>query len=340
MARKEGPQVVRPPAHPPAAPVPGLCGVASVDEAVSPDGWPAAAGTPRPSAQSPSSRSVYPNLRVVEESEPTAVPPGGAKPPKRGKGGRTGWSPSGVRAGLLTVAALVGGIWLIDAAGRHHHHAATAVPAPGVPAQNSSANPAGGGLAPITLPPPIGVAPRTQPLTVEWVIDTSLPADPTFTSTLATEVPVDLSYMAAHSLAADRLGFAPADPGQPLGDQAAAAEVAAPETVAMSPPAAPISLPPDQPGRDRAIVIVTDQPAAWSAAVPASPVPPTPTSGAHPPETRWYVVQVAPGSGAHADQTVPTESEPQTLTADPSVRGDLARALARVFVDATGASWS
>jgi hypothetical protein len=101
-----------------------------------------------------------------------------------------------------------------------------------------------------------------------------------------------------------------------------------------------IDLPPPTARRDRAIVVLTADPQAWTMAIPPGPVPGPPTAQPHPSQTRWYVIDVDAATGPHSDISLPSRSEPQTLTIDPDVRGDLARALARVFVSATGAGWS
>jgi hypothetical protein len=191
------------------------------------------------------------------------------------------------------------------------------------------------------LPPPFGDARRTQPLLTEWVIDPGLLADPAFVSAFEDEAPVALRYLVTYGLKADRLGFAPASPGlREIADESALqGQLTDPTLLTSAVPSTPIDLPAPAAHHDRAIVVVTADPAAWAQAIPTAPIPPPATAGTHRSETRWFIVDVTPDSGAHSDATLGGTNEPQTLVVDPSVRGDLARALARVFVDATGATW-
>jgi hypothetical protein len=197
-------------------------------------------------------------------------------------------------------------------------------------------------MGPIDLPPPTGTARRTQPLTTEWVIDPSLVDDPAFVTAFRSEAPVAIRYLASYALPSDRLGFSPPAPGLPVVTQQAtlSTQVNDPVSLTTGAPSTTIDLPPPTARRDRAIVVLTADPQAWTMDIPQGPVPAPPTAQPHPPQTRWYIIVVDAGSGPHTDIGLPGRSEPQTLRIDPDVRGDLARALARVFVSATGAGWS
>ena len=242
------------------------------------------------------------------------------------------------------IAAVVGtGILLFALADHHHHPASEATSAAPAHASIPRKTPrTGHGPGRFTLPPPLGDARRTQPLLTEWVLDSDVLADPAFVSAFESEAPVALRYLATYALRADRLGFVPAALGSPvMADQTElGAQLADPTLLTTAATSAPIVLPAPAPHRDRAIVIVTADPAAWAQAIPAGPIPAPATVGAHRSKTRWFVLDVVPGSGPHTDATLAGAGEPQRLTVDPRSLGDLARALARVFVDATGALWS
>ena len=198
----------------------------------------------------------------------------------------------------------------------------------------------GNGLGPITLPSPEGNATRTVPLDTIWIVDKTLPkADLT---TISQEAPADIAYLTRFSIPGDRLGFTLQPQAlEPIRTHAAglAAMVSHPAGILIAEPGQPIHLPPVTPGHDRAIIIITTNPARWLDNMPTGPTPPRPTSQARPGQSRTYILDLKPGSGPRADPLTPSRTQPQQLTADPRVHGGLARALARAFVDATGATW-
>ncbi len=53
-------------------------------------------------------------------------------------------------------------------------------------------------------------------------------------------------------------------------------------------------------------------------AIPGGRVPAPATAGAHRSETRWFVLDVVPGSGAHSDTTFGGDSEPQSSPSTPT----------------------
>jgi hypothetical protein len=191
-----------------------------------------------------------------------------------------------------------------------------------------------------TLPPPLGTVPRTVPLETIWIVDATLPtAD---LAVIAREAPVDVTYLATYALPADQLGFAlhrPALEYVKSRQAALAAVVAHPGTIVTAEPGRPIRLPPVPRGHDREIVVITTRPGAWRADLPAGLTPPTPTARSRPGQSRTYLLGLSQHAGRQADPLTPSGTQPQQLTADPAVRGGLARALARAFVDATGSTW-
>jgi hypothetical protein len=198
----------------------------------------------------------------------------------------------------------------------------------------------GNGLGPITLPNPLGDAVRTVPLETIWIIDKTLPrADLT---AFSQEAPIVVTYLADHSLPGDQLGFAfhPQHLKHVRTHQAdLAATVARPASILTAEPSQPIHLPPATPGHDRAIVVITASPTPWLKDIPAGLTPPAPTAGSRPGQTRTYILDLVPNSGPQADPLTPSSTQPQHLTADPGIRGGIALALARAFVDAIGATW-
>lgn len=195
---------------------------------------------------------------------------------------------------------------------------------------------------PIVLPPPLGDAPRAQPLLTEWVIDSALLGNRAFMAAIREEAPLVVSYLRRYGLRADRLGFGLSAPGLFIrADQGLLAhEIADPKDLATLRPATAITLPVAPMRTDRAIVVITANPRAWLAVLPSGQVPPAPRAGRHPSQARFYVISVASGSGAQSYAAFHNNGEPRELVVDPRIRGELARALARVFVDATGVLWS
>jgi hypothetical protein len=290
----------------------------------------------------PMSHSVFPTVEIrdhVGESE--AAP---ASAPSGGRGTRLR---STSATSIPALCAVVGAVVILIAAAHGYGHSppvsrqvgnvtgALAVPAHHVGGGQES-------LEPILLPAPIGNARRTQPLQTEWVVDSNLLADPAFARAFGAESPVAIAYLARYSLPGDRLGFSPTDVGLPVGADRTALIARADElpTVVTGLPNEPIVLALPEARRDRAIVIVTADPVAWESVIPNGPIPARVTAGAHNSETRWYVVDIAAGTSSQLADSLAGNQEPQTLAVDPAVRGDLARAFARAFVDATGAVWS
>jgi hypothetical protein len=203
------------------------------------------------------------------------------------------------------------------------------------PAVHAPARPAG-----FTLPGPLGDAPRTVPLDTIWVIDSALP--PGDLRDLARQAPADMAYLARYSLPGDELGFSRDQ--RHLHHVAAreswlARTAARPSLVLSALPAGLVRLPPVPAGHDREIVVITNRPAAWLRVLPPGPVPPRPATRSRPGQSRLYIIGLAPGAGYQADPLSAGPGQPQRLTADPAVPGAIARAIARAFVDATGAGW-
>jgi hypothetical protein len=198
----------------------------------------------------------------------------------------------------------------------------------------------GSGLAGFALPSPEGNAGRSVPLDTIWIIDNTLP--PAGLTTISREAPADVAYLARFSLPGDRLGFAL----QPqalerirTGQAGLTATVTHPAAVLTAEPSQPVHLPPVAPGHDRAIIVITSNPAPWLDNLPSGPTPPRPTAGSRSGQSRTYILDLQPASGLRTDPLSTSNTQPQQLTADPLVNGGLALALARAFVDATGAIW-
>ena len=104
-------------------------------------------------------------------------------------------------------------------------------------------------------------------------------------------------------------------------------------------PGQPVRLEPTSPGHDRTIVVITTDPSAWLRYLPAGPTPARPTAHSQPGQTRIYVLDLDHASGWRADPLLASPDQPQLLYANPGIRGSAALALARAFVDATGAIW-
>lgn len=193
---------------------------------------------------------------------------------------------------------------------------------------------------PINLPDPIGTVPRAIPLDTIWLVDAALPAPDL--AELSSEAPVDVAYLAEHALPGDELGFALSRAAQQavLAGQPQLEEMAGhPASLTVAAPREPVRLPPVTRRHDRAIVVITADPRAWLNVLPAGPTPPAPTAASRPGRTWIYILDLSTGSGSPADPLTPSLVQPEQLTADPSVRGSIARALARAFVAATGAGW-
>jgi hypothetical protein len=242
--------------------------------------------------------------------------------------------------GLLLVA-------LVLLVSHHGGHAAAGVPvgAGGQIPAGGAARPGSlpvhhGGLSPISLPGPEGNALRTIPLDTVWIIDKNLPAADL--TAISREAPVDVTYLATYSLPDDELGFAlPSSALENIREHEGelAATVAQPGNILVAEPGHPIHLPPITRGHDRAIVIITTNPSQWLKYLPTGPTPAALTTHSRPGQTRTYILDLLPGSGWHADPLTHSITQPGELTADPTLRGSTALALARVFVDATGAIW-
>jgi hypothetical protein len=191
-----------------------------------------------------------------------------------------------------------------------------------------------------TLPGPEGTVPRTVPLETIWIIDAALPAADL--AAFSREAPADVAYLARYALRRDQLGFEfrPRPLLRVIASEPALADTAAhPARIVIAQPGGPVRLPPVSRGHDRAIVVITANPVPWLAGLPAVPTPPAPAAGSRPGQTRTYIVDLTPGIGPQADPLNPSRTQPQLLIADPQVRGGIARAIARAFVDAIGSAW-
>jgi hypothetical protein len=298
---------------------------------------------PPPTAATPSGGTAI--APIVTYADPDPLPSSPAKPGGRGAHYR------GVRRRSLlgVVLALLGAILALFLGIAHHSgHPAGSVSAgdgrqppgraPAVPGSLRAHH--GGGPRPITLPGPEGDAARTIPLDTIWVIDETLPAADQ--AALSREAPVDVTYLATYSLPGDRLAFTlrpKALKNIEAHESSLSVTAAHPAEVLAAEPSRPLHLPPVAAGHDRAIVIITTRPARWRKDLPSGPTPPAPTPRSRPGKTFTYILRLRPGSGRHADPFTSSDIQPQQLTADPMVRGDIARALARAFVNATGAIW-
>jgi hypothetical protein len=196
------------------------------------------------------------------------------------------------------------------------------------------------GLGPIRLPAPLGNAVRTVPLETIWIVDAKLPQPDL--AAFSREAPSAVAYLADYALLRDELGFAldPRALERVRTHVADLADTAAhPERIVTAEPGEPLHLPLPARGYDLAVVVITTRPASWLQNMPAGPTPPPPISGSRSGQARTYIVGFRPGAGLRADPLTPSDTQPQQLIADPDVRGGLARALARAFVDAIGAIW-
>jgi hypothetical protein len=283
---------------------------------------------------------------VVSYADPDPLPTGTAAGTRHQAGPRhQAVTRSGFLGALLALLAIA--VALVLVVGHHGGHAAA-----GVPADAGGQLPVGhaarprplpadhGGLGPITLPGPEGNAPRTIPLDTVWIIDKNLPAADL--TVVSREAPVDVTYLATYSLPEDELGFAFQSSAlenirEHEGELTAA--VARPVNILVAEPGQPIHLPPVTRGHNRAIVIITTDPSRWLNYLPTGPTPAAPTTHSRPGQSRTYVLDLVPSSGWHADPLTPSITQPQELIADPTLRGSTALALARAFVDATGAIW-
>lgn len=217
------------------------------------------------------------------------------------------------------------------------------------PGSQTTAQTAGPGastraLAPIVLPAPTGSAPRVRPLQVEVIIAPEVMADAATATTVRGELPVLVNYMASYGIVGDGLTIGPGSPALLSTDHdrlaaAAATPVAvtaaAPDAVAR----AVADLAPFEQD-DRAVIVLTEQPAVWSPLVPSAPAPdPALTPERRPAALRGLVVDIQPDSGATRSLPNGPHPYPQMLTADPTIRGAIAESLARAWVDSYGGEW-
>jgi hypothetical protein len=331
------------------APHPGLGPAAPLERRDGPAAWPQVQTSSCGGGETNTSRSVFPTVTVTVH-EPAGVERRSSRltaalPRPTGRHRATRDTGSRAFTGIAAACIGLGALFAVVAIARHGH----AVQVGGGSQSSALAPLIGrhvstpvGRPGPIDLPPPGGDAPRTQPLLTEWVVDADLLGSRQFVATFDSEAPLVVAYIARNGLPSDRLGFGFLDPGEPVqtNQMLLAAEVGDPATIVVQRPGGLINLPRARPGQDRAIVILTDDPAAWSQDIPSGPVPALPPARRHAPMTRWFVIGVETGGGPQADPAITGSDEPQTLVVDDSARGDMARALARVFVDATGGSWS
>lgn len=243
------------------------------------------------------------------------------------------------RSGLATILAVSASTALLFALVHHHSKAATAVGRTPI-STGHAASGARRRLGPINLPAPLGDAPRKVPLATVWIIASDLPsADLT---AISREMPFAVRYLVRYSLPGDELWFKLRRSAlRPVErDEAALAAAAArPRLLLTAAGSGAIRLPAPPARHDLAIVVITATPSIWSARLPADRTPPRPTTSSRPDQTRLYIVTLAPGTGSPANPLTPSAMQPQRAVSDPRSRGSIARALARIFVDATGADW-
>lgn len=198
-----------------------------------------------------------------------------------------------------------------------------------------------GALAPIELPAPLGDVVRTTPAATVWIFDPTDAADPTTSKAIVTEGPVALEYQARYGLPSDTLTTGPHRPLSPVIsslDTLTATLTDHPDTTGTTTAAltqARQLLQPLQDTADRAVVIMTTDPDRWLSLLPdMNYINRTPA--AHP-EIRYYLIDLTGGTPpGDADLGGPG---PRVLHADPRVRGQVATALARTFVDDIDARW-
>jgi hypothetical protein len=295
--------------------------------------------SPGERAAAPAAGSGVAPVVTYEDPDP---PPSGPAAVWRdlGQHPRFAW---GALAAILAVLLVLVAIGHAGHAGPGGAPGAAVAPVPARPGplpgsgHGPQAGHAGGSF---TLPPPLGTVPRTVPLETIWIIDATLPAADL--AVISREAPVDVRYLATYALPGDQLGFAlrrPALRHVTSHSAALAITVAHPAAIVTAEPGRPIRLPPVTRGHDREIVIITTRPARWQQDLPVGLTPPAPTARSGPGQSRTYILGLSPGAGRQADPLTPSETQPQQLTADPAVRGGVARALARAFVDASGSTW-
>ncbi len=219
----------------------------------------------------------------------------------------------------------------------------TAVASPTQPSADAERNaevPPGGSPPDLgfALPPPAGTAPRTVPLTTQWIIDASSgPANQSHPS-LATELPAVVQYQARYGIDGDELT---------IGVGVAMRTIASVEQLTgQAKAAAPLRQDPGRtinhiqaktarkPTADRSVVVVTNRPDAWLVRLPSLPARPA-TPGVVRPEIQWYIVDL----NTEGNLSQQAARGPWVLPGAGGEPGSTAKAMAFAFVDATGATW-
>lgn len=243
---------------------------------------------------------------------------------------------SGHRATAL--AAATGTLLLLFflLGGRVHQPRPTAVqPSSSIVGPKSTATSAIASAPNLELPPPSGNSVRTRPLHLVILLDPTL--DAAATTALDRELPADLAYF-------KRWYF----PGDTL------ATLSLPETATDDPiqvdrlfPSNPALDGPQMirlaeqtwapsPEGDRALVVVTTDPSSWSGLLPTSSTSMQQSlSTRRPPLTRSYLLVL----GGSSSNIGPAGPYPADVGATLNEFGSVARAIAQVWVNGTGAIW-
>ena len=209
------------------------------------------------------------------------------------------------------------------------------------------AGPAATSLPPITLPGPLGTAPRVRPLQTVILVSPEVLADAETVTSLGDELAASVAYFDEHAIPGDGAGLGPAPelvrfPMAALTEQAplgGPAEAAADGPGAVTSTLA--SLAASHPADDRTVVVLTTNPARWLPVLPVAPpsdlrIPPA----GRPAAARGFVVDVRRGTGAEPSLGLPPVSSPLTTAADPTVRGAVAAAIAQSWVASFDGTWA
>ncbi|MCU1466006.1 MAG: hypothetical protein JWM72_1934 [Actinomycetia bacterium] len=279
-------------------------------------------GAERPRPRDDVAESLDPPADEREVDQPNGTSRRGAPP---------GCSPWLLLLLVGTLAVPLAG-HLLDRHGHSSHATMNDTTIVGGTAQLPGLVPATNALPPIVLPAPQGTAPRTRPLDVAFVLDTSSRQN----AAMHDELAAFTHYVQTYGIPGDGLGDA-LDPTTPVIDpNALATRLAVPTRItprnlaAFYPAWSQL-----QSTHDRLVIVFTDAPARWLAALPGAPK----DQLALAPDMRAPITRTAVVTPSSASLRMSSDTDPQLINVNTTKRGALAEQLARTWVEATGATW-